>query len=710
MSHLILMLLVGGCRYGADSPSKESQGTTDGRDSSPDSTGDSTLESGDSAPIDEPALAEHVIVLVMDGTRIDESFGEGVSSAAGQATENIMPTFRSQLYPLGTLVKPGYATGITITAPGHCDLLTGVRQPFANYANSSGVGYYLPELPTVFEAVREDRDVSSTSTLLMGNTLLIEPAKKSLYPGQDTDNGAYYDLTEETGEPEGGKPAEDDIQVLDAIKSALESEERHLLVANLHDIDRAGHEGPPPAYWNNVVTVDSPIVEFWNWLQTQPTYAGNTVLVITADHGRHRVDEPEAWRNHGDHCAGCREIPLFFIGPGIKQGATVETPYTLEDVGATITWMLGADLPYSSGRVIEDILDTPSGQPARAGSVWPQQAGGMTVSQDWLDTTTQRAQVSIDGTVLSNPVSFLAEQPRIAVSGTTPFVCWKQITIATEESDWPWTLECRQRQGDGNWIDLGFPIGEVGAVQIPSLMADSGGRLWMGFVDGPSGAVSDGITIETVRVLRWTNGTGWEGTDQGTEDSVFSTHPSIALYDGETAYLAFGTSDAGDQGRYTRHIEVERVSWPAGESQTWTEVYNNLNDTDTAGTVYGRFENPAITYDSSTLRLAYVGYGDAGNALLLTTSTNHGDSWTTAQNLDETFRVLGHIAPVWSGSTLYFARLSATNTVELCRYTSSLSCVDTGNPRILGLTASTNGVMASLDEGTAEWALSEFTW
>ena len=103
----------------------------------------------DSDPTIRP-LAEHVIIMVMDGARLDETFGNDYSEASGADAADLFLPVKERLGPIGTIIKPGYNTGITITGPGHCSLLTGARQQFGHFATPAGAGMYRPELPTLY--------------------------------------------------------------------------------------------------------------------------------------------------------------------------------------------------------------------------------------------------------------------------------------------------------------------------------------------------------------------------------------------------------------------------------------------------------------------------------------------------------------------------------------------------------------------------------
>ena len=130
---------------------------------------------------------------------------------------------------------------------------------------------------------------------------------------------------------------------------------------------------------------------------------------------------------------------------------------------------------------------------------------------------------------------------------------------------------------------------------------------------------------------------------------------------------------------------------------------------DSEGNEYGRFEHPAIGAVGTTLYVAYVGYGDLGNTLLMVTGESKGQTWGTPERIDTTGRVLGHIAPIWYDGMFYWARLNAADSVEVCRMapTGTADCVDTGSIRIQGLAVSDDGVSAALDAGVGEWVVED---
>ncbi|MDP6935676.1 MAG: sulfatase-like hydrolase/transferase, partial [Myxococcota bacterium] len=343
-----------------------------------------------------------------------------------------------------------------------------------------------------------------------------------------------------------------------------------LVVANLHDMDRAGHYGGPTAYPEDVQVVDEPIAQFWEWIQSSETYADRTVLVLVSDHGRHRWDEDEDWRNHGDQCAGCREIPMFMAGPGIRTDTTVTEPYTLVDVGRTVAWLLGVELPYSTGRLMCDVLtDDPDGNPT--GQVHPAMSGSLYATQQWAIDDGTVTQVVIDGEVLSSELALHAEAPVLLSTEDHEFACWRELVLGTGTlEDWAWQGECRHREPGGAWTDLEFPDDAVWPFWKPSLEMDDGGRLWVAYVDNQNGGTSSGQDV-AVRVLRWTSSRGWEGAEYGNDTVYYPTSLSMKLVE-DGALIAFARSSGTVRGRYTRHVEVNHVTWTSAQQPTWARA------------------------------------------------------------------------------------------------------------------------------------------
>ncbi|MDP2314301.1 MAG: alkaline phosphatase family protein [Pseudomonadota bacterium] len=688
----------------------------------------------DDTGVPRTALADHVVVLVLDGLRLSESFGEGVSDAAGTPTSEILPELRARLLPEGTLVRHGYVTGIPITGPGHCDLITGVRHEFGHFPTPVGAGGYRPLFPTLYEQLAG----SGAPLVLSGNTDHVESLNRSVYPGVTDDDGAVYTLTSVEGDLT--RPEPRDTTVIEAVKAQLAADKPRLMITNLHAIDLAGHVATDPAtYVARARDVDGPIADLWAWIESAESgLAGRTALVLVSDHGRHywgpdaaeRLEEldPPDYRHHGDQCGGCRQIPMFLAGPGIAPGATVEGPYTLEDVSRTIAYMLGADLPYGTGVVMRDLFTDPPAEDDRSGVYEVDTSGSAVATWSWLDEGGHRSRVEVDGEVVSSPGAFAAEAPRVVEAGPVTYACWREFTIQDESViDWPWAAECHARTA-GVWTDLEFPLGTVSSLWKPALGVDAAGRLVVAFVDNPN-STTYSEDRAFLKVYRW-SAAGWEFVAEPGIGTGFPGAPSVVV-EGDTAWVAWSESDMSDSngdnlsGRYTRHVEVARFGLGADGLQVAREVWRTSVDTcpagagcddraptvDVEGRAYTRMESPAILVDGPTIRVAWIAWDTDGSHLLWATSTDTGDTWSTPERVDATGKVYGHLAPRWADGKLYWSRLGAVE-AEACRVApgGEPTCVALGSARVTSLAPTATNAWVTVDTGEGAWASQEVVW
>ncbi|MFZ5482299.1 MAG: alkaline phosphatase family protein [Myxococcota bacterium] len=697
-------------------------------------------EPTDTGPLEGP-LVEHVVVLVMDGARLEETLAvAGTRSDAADAdVEEIMPAVRERLVPAGTIVAPGIAAGIPITGPGHSDILTGVRQSYGHFPTPEGGGWYRPELPTLYELWTGFAEPEAGQLVLTGNTEHVEPLTHSVYPGSGEAYGADYSLVLHPEDTDGTRPADVDAQVVEAVLARLASDRPALIVANLHGIDRAGHyetDTNPTAYADRLTGVDESIADAWDAIQADPDLKDRTLLIVTTDHGRHEWgdgatievegEDVLAYSAHGDQCTGCREIPMLILGPRVHEYVTVERLHTLEDVSATIAWALGVDHPYTTGIVIGEAFDceVPEG---RTGEIAVDASGELRAAQVWNTDASARSAVVVDGETLSTEDAWMAEAPRVLSAAGRDFACWRELAgEPSDDVDWPWTAQCRLRADGGEWDDIGFPVEQVYPLFEAAMTVDGDGALLVAWADNPN-ATTYSDTRAWIRLLRHTDADGWTGAEEG-PGAVFPTSPSVTTMGGK-AWVAWAASDLGgrsgtsnDPGRYTRHVAVARVSMGADGAQGWTEVWRTYDEAcpdeaqcqitvptlDAEGNEYGRMETPAIAAGPDGLLLGFVAYGEeVGNTILFASSDATGETWSTPERVDASERVFGHLAPRWGDGWLHWARLSDAGEAEVCRWQPGVveaECQGVGSSRVNGLAPVEGGALVSVDRGVGQWA------
>ncbi len=271
-----------------------------------------------------------VVILVIDGLRYSESFGDPTAAH--------IPRLAAVLRSQGTLFENFRNEGITATNPGHTSMLTGTWQDIANDGSER------PDKPTIFEYFREHYSAPANDAWIVSGKAKLNICSYST----DSGYGPGYGATESVN-------FESDAAVVDAALSVLHDAHPALLAANLPAVDFAGHDGDWERYVSAIETVDSLVLEVWLALQNDGFYAGSTYLFITNDHGRHD-DAHGGFREHGCSCEGCEHIMLLVVGPDVVPNHTVTHTYTLRDVCTTVGEILECPTPKSEGVEIAEMF------------------------------------------------------------------------------------------------------------------------------------------------------------------------------------------------------------------------------------------------------------------------------------------------------------------------------------------------------------------
>ena len=267
------------------------------------------------------ALAQNVVIIVIDGARYTETFG---------ADSLYIPRIWTQLRPLGTIWTNFRNDGITKTDPGHASIATGTWQSIDNK------GVVRPTQPTIFEYFRKASGALKSEAAVVVGKRKLGILAYSTHP----DYGAEYKAFTSIGK--------DDTSVIRNLKTTLRQNHPKLTLVNLPSTDAAGHSGNWMEYISAIHKVDSLIYDIWQTLQADPFYQTNTTLFITNDHGRH--DKLHGgFKNHGDGCEGCRHIMLFAIGRGFPVSTVVTTRRTQCDIAPTAGELLSFSTIYSTG-------------------------------------------------------------------------------------------------------------------------------------------------------------------------------------------------------------------------------------------------------------------------------------------------------------------------------------------------------------------------
>lgn len=328
---------------------------------------------------DAPPRGPNVVVVTLDGVRVQEMFGgldeEIVRSAAPEGDGEVARAFapyrgataaerRERLMPFfwGTLMREhGWIAGNAalgsrvrlgnrqrFSYPGYAELLTGVPRDGTVTSNALVQNPH----PTVLEFVRERLRLPRAGVAVFGSWDRFAVIPEHV-PGSLTVNAGFMPF--EDADP--GIARLDAVQAqartwrserFDAFTAAfalryLERERPRLLYVGLGDTDEWAHAGRYLDTLEGLALADRFLRTLWEWLQAQPDYRGNTLLIVATDHGRGRT--PRDWQHHGPDVEGAQDVWLALAGSGqALRGELRDAPELWQgQVAASIAAAFGLD-------------------------------------------------------------------------------------------------------------------------------------------------------------------------------------------------------------------------------------------------------------------------------------------------------------------------------------------------------------------------------
>ncbi|MFD1552034.1 sulfatase [Putridiphycobacter roseus] len=281
---------------------------------------------------------KHVIILVLDGPRWSETFGD--------STKQNVPYLNNELRPQGVFFNDFSNDGPTYTISGHTAMTTGIYQHMENS------GKEIPKRPSIFQYYLKQYKADKRKAWVMTtkgklNVLGYTKAKgwvREFYP-------SVYSGINGSGT---GYPG--DAKLFKIFQELITLNKPAVTIINLLEIDAWAHQGNWKNYIRAIKQNDKLAFELWDMIQKDEVMKDNTTLFITNDHGRHLDNVKDGFKSHGDRCAGCKKISLIAIGPDFKAGTEINQHHDLLDLNATAAELLHINMPTAKGNVIWELL------------------------------------------------------------------------------------------------------------------------------------------------------------------------------------------------------------------------------------------------------------------------------------------------------------------------------------------------------------------
>ncbi len=344
-----------------------------------------------------PQAKKAVVVTFGGGARDEETF-------MPEGQENI-PHLLRELIPRSTFFTQVVNRGILGHYVATASLATGVYETFNNFAAVA------PDNPTVFEYFRKDLKRPATDAWVVapsnGFNRIGESENRSYGAGLGAGvilpkrllssawgpakNGDLYDhlLRDNyetplyTPEPllKAGDSAAELHEMADLLKLSLSDFGAHarslespdelsvyiakqlmrqlapsLLWITLHDIDIA-HSGAYSLYVEGIRRSDRLCAEIWKTIESEPEYAGKTMMFILPDFGRDSDTDPggNGFQHHRTGDAMSRTTWMMAMGPGVPENRVVDRAVESTDLVPTLGSVLGFSASLSKGKPLAEL-------------------------------------------------------------------------------------------------------------------------------------------------------------------------------------------------------------------------------------------------------------------------------------------------------------------------------------------------------------------
>lgn len=127
------------------------------------------------------------------------------------------------------------------------------------------------------------------------------------------------------------------------------------------ETDDFAHDGEYDQYLKSAHQTDQWIKELWEYVQSDPFYAGKTTFIITTDHGRGNSPK-KRWEGHGQGWEGSDAVWMAIIGPDTPALGEMKMPgqWWQNQVAKTAAAFLGMEYTNESkpvGKIIEEAFN-----------------------------------------------------------------------------------------------------------------------------------------------------------------------------------------------------------------------------------------------------------------------------------------------------------------------------------------------------------------
>jgi hypothetical protein len=335
----------------------------------------------DAADAAAQAVAPRLILITLDGARVEEIFG-GLdvpalrstlrqnqkldeqpayqrfwADTAEQRREKLMPFFWGTLMrehgSIAGNMQIGSSVALTnrhrFSFPGYAEILLGEAHDDVIKSNDPVRIPYV----TVLEELKRSLGVSAAGVAAFTSwdvfSAIVEHEEGALtvndgfraFEHDDPEIRRLSDLQFQTPTP--WDQVRHDVYTFRFAMAHLRTARPRVLYLALGETDDWAHDGRYDRVLDAYARTDGYLRELWTWLQADEEYRGRTHILLTTDHGRGRTEKD--WRNHGADVEGAQDVWIAFVSPGMtRRGEWREhEPLKSNQIAATLASWMGLD-------------------------------------------------------------------------------------------------------------------------------------------------------------------------------------------------------------------------------------------------------------------------------------------------------------------------------------------------------------------------------
>lgn len=323
---------------------------------------------------------ENVILITLDGVRIEEIFGgldrDALRSVTKKGSIEDTPLYkkywaatpderRAKVMPFfwNVLMKRhgsiagdcAHASTVQITNrhrfsyPGYSEILTGQAHDEVINSNDNKRNPYPSVLEFLQKKLKLDRNqvaaFASWETINWidqhGEGSFSTNAGFEAYQHPDAAIEQLSQLQFETDT--GWDTVRHDVYTFRFALAHLKTYQPRVLYIGFGETDDWAHEGRYDRVLEALERTDNYLRQLWEYLQSQDRYRNRTTIIITTDHGRGQI--AAEWQKHGEKIEGAQYIWLAVVSPDSAlrgEWSDAETIYQ-NQIAATVSRFLGVD-------------------------------------------------------------------------------------------------------------------------------------------------------------------------------------------------------------------------------------------------------------------------------------------------------------------------------------------------------------------------------